>query len=249
MAAFTMMSGLHISGCQAGVDAEFFDRGQEVRQTEYHLLEETDLETSVSVLQGETEGNVVYLIGGIHGDETAGWKAAGQLKGSAISSGMLYILSPANLYGAEHEQRKTKEERDLNRNFPGDENGCDAERIAAAIYQDIAQKQPKLVLDLHEAVSEKEGRDFLGNSLICQSLESSGDLVLELLGASAQEKLTSKPLNLYGSPPPGSLNHIVTEKLGIPVITVETDREEALETRIRNHMEIVEYVLQYLEMK
>ena len=136
----------------------------------------------------------------------------------------------------------------MNRNFPGDADGCDAERIAAAIYQDIGEKQPELVLDLHEATAE-EGRDFLGNSLICQSMEKDGDLILDLLDASSRGELTSGKLTLYGSPPPGSINRVVTEALGIPVITVETDREEALETRIRNQMEIVEYVLQYFEMK
>lgn len=221
--------------------------GKEER-TEYSLLEGTELELKVTVLSGQSKEPSIYLVGGIHGDEIAGWMAADRWKEEKLQNGSLYIVSPANRYGAEHRKRKTKEERDLNRNFPGDADGCDAERIAAAIYQDIGEKQPELVLDLHEATAE-EGRDFLGNSLICQSMEKDGDLILDLLDASSRGELTSGKLTLYGSPPPGSINRVVTEALGIPVITVETDREEALETRIRNQMEIVEYVLQYFEMK
>lgn len=242
---FWMMSVIVISGCQKKYNVE----QSECAKKKYYLLEGTVLENTVSVTKGKTDGMVIYLVGGIHGDEVAGWKAAERLKEISISSGTLYILSMANRYGVEHNQRKTREERDLNRNFPGDTDGCDTERVAAAIYQDIKEKKPDLVLDLHEALSEKEDRDFIGNSIICQSLDGDGDLVLELLEKSLHGELTSSGLELYGSPPQGSLNRVITEELEIPVITVETFREEALETRIRNHMEIMEYVLRYFEMR
>lgn len=44
------------------------------------------------------------------------------------------------------------------------------------------------------------------------------------------------------------INRTVTEQLEIPAITVETLRTEPLAQRVRNHLEIVKYVLQYENM-
>ncbi len=215
------------------------------RRTTFPLLEGTRLEIEGCTIEGRADGPSIYLVAGLHGDETAGWMAAGRLRELRLSAGKLWIVSPANRYGAAEGKRKTAEERDINRNFPGDRDGCDAERIAAALYEDIEKKKPDLVLDLHEAETENGSKDDLGNSLICLSIETTGDLVLDLMTASQQGQIGSGPLTLYGSPPPGSINRVVTEALGIPVITVETSREEPLERRIENHLEIVGYILDY----
>lgn len=214
----------------------------------YSILAGTELENTVTVKKGKRDGASVYLIAGIHGDESAGVLAANQCKKLRLNAGKLYILSPANQYGAKQNQRLTRERRDLNRNFPGDLNGCDAERTAAAIYADIQEKKPDLVLDLHEAVLEEGTRDSLGNSIICQSIDEIGDLVLELLCESEQGSFGEKAFTLYGSPPPGSVNRVITEELGIPVITIETYREEKLAKRIEKQVKIVCFILAYLEI-
>ena len=66
------------------------------------------------------------------------------------------------------------------------------------------------------------------------------DLILDLLEEFGTD---SRPLTLYGSPPQGSLNRTVTEQLGIPVITIETGRDEALSSRVRQQLDIVEFTL------
>lgn len=204
---------------------------------------------SVTVLCGEADGPAVYVVAGVHGDETAGWRAGNLLKDAHLRAGTLCIISPANAYGAEHDQRKTAEERDLNRNFPGDADGCDAERIAEVIFADIVRRQPELLLDLHEAhEASGGGTDALGNSLVCDAVGDTGELIWELLLASERGTLCASALTLYGSPPRGSINRTVTKLLEIPAITVETLRTEPLAQRVRNHLEIVQYVLQYENM-
>ena len=204
---------------------------------------------SVTVLYGEEDGPAVYVVAGVHGDEIAGWRAGNLLKNACLRAGALYIISPANAYGAANDQRKTAEERDLNRNFPGDADGCDAARIAAEIFSDIAQRQPALLLDLHEAHEASDnGADALGNSLICDASGETGELIWEMLLASENGTLCASPLTLYGSPPRGSINRTVTEQLEIPAITVETLRTEPLAQRVRNQLEIVQYVLQAKNM-
>ena len=190
---------------------------------QYTLLPGSEMEVPVYVQRGGRDGPTVYVVGGTHGDETAGWQAAAELRRTKPEAGTLYVAAPLNAYGAEHNQRKTREERDLNRNFPGNPEGCDAERIAWAVYQDIQEKDPDLVLDLHEAKPRPVA-----------------DLILDLLEEFGTD---SRPLTLYGSPPQGSLNRTVTEQLGIPVITIETGRDEALSSRVRQQLDIVEFTL------
>lgn len=204
----------------------------------YCLLPDSDLEITVYVREGQTEGAVIYIVGGTHGDETAGWQAALALHRAEIEAGTLYVAAPLNVYGAEHDQRKTREERDINRNFPGSPEGCDAEQIAWAVFEDIRDKRPDLVLDLHEAHPDDGIRDALGNSIICRDLQPIEDLALDLL-----EQI--EPLTLYGSPPAGSLNRVVTEELGIPVITIETDRGDALTERVQKQLVIVGFILNW----
>lgn len=220
-----------------------------VQSDEYRFLEGTELETAVTVITGKKAGAAIYVVAGLHGDERAGWIAADRLRNISLEAGTLYVVSPANRYGAEQDKRLTKEERDLNRNFPGDPKGCDAERIAAAVYEDINEKAPVLVLDLHEARPEEGEQDALGNSLICQSLDGISDMVLELMEESGRGVVGSSPLTLYGSPPMGSINRVVTQELQIPVITVETFREEELEQRIENHLEIVGFILEFYGLR
>ena len=252
---------LLLSGCgQQGLDGEpdtwllkdfqgCLEETFDTEREEYPLLEGTEEENTVCVLRGAEDGPVIYVVAGVHGDEVAGWRAGNLLKDASLKAGTLYILSPANLYGAEQDQRTTKSDRDLNRNFPGDPEGWDAQRIAWSIFSDIQDKQPDLVLDLHEARAVQGGRDALGNSLICQSLDGIGDLILDALLDSEAGSLCSGALTLYGSPPAGSITQTVTEQLGIPVITVETYREEPLAQRVRNQLEFTEYVLNYYGLR
>lgn len=216
---------------------------------EYLLLEGTEWENAVCVLRGAEEGPAIYVVAGLHGDETAGWTAGNRLKDGSLRAGTLYILSPANPYGAEHDRRTTKSDRDVNRNFPGDPRGADAQRIAAAIYEDIRDKAPALVLDLHEAREHQGERDNLGNSVIVQSLDGVEDLVMNILLDSGDGKLCASPFDLFSSPPEGSLNRTVTLELDIPTLTVETAREEELERRVDNHLELLDYILKFYAMR
>ena len=224
---------------------EYFPSAGGAERESYVLLEGSGTEVPVTVIRGAEAGPVVAVVAGVHGDEQAGWRAAELLKEADIRAGTLYILSPANPYGAEHDQRRTQDGMDLNRNFPGQAEGDDAQRLAHAIYQALGEWQPALILDLHEAVKPNTPRDALGNSLICCDLEETGNLVLELLTASEEGELCTSPLTLYGSPPSGSLNRTAWEGLGIPAITVETYREEPLEQRVRNQLDILRFVLEY----
>ena len=233
-----------------------FEETYETQRETYKLLEGTEEENTVHVLRGSGEGPVIYVVAGVHGDEVAGWRAGNLLKEATVKAGTVYIVSPANVYGAGENQRKTKSARDLNRSFPGDPDGWDAQRIAWSIYSDIQDKDPVLVMDLHEAIAKEDdyeklgaNYDALGNSLICHSLDGIGDMVLELLLASEAGELCSTPFILYNAPPVGSVNHTVTTELGIPTTTLETLRAEPLAQRVQNQLEILQYIFTWYGLR
>ena len=226
-----------------------FSRQWDTTSESYPIQNGNAYENTIIALKGENEGASIYVVAGLHGDETAGFIAGNLLKELTLRSGVLYILSPANQYGALHGQRETKSGFDPNRHFPGKEDGTDAEAMDAAIFADIKEKAPDLVLDLHEAEAAQNGSDSLGNSIICDDVSLSGDLVWEILLASENGTLGGETLSLYAGAPKGSLNYTVTRELGIPVITIETKSEEQLVQRVGMHLRIVEFILNQYGMR
>lgn len=102
-----------------------------------------------------------------------------------------------------------------------------------------------IVLDLHEAITVRENRDFLGSSLIYTILDDIAELFLDMHTATQERTLCSEPFNFFGPGPLGSINNVVASTLGIPTITVETYRAYVLERRVEDQLAIVGYVLRY----
>ena len=220
-------------------------RTQTLRES-YTLLPDTDFALRVTALQGAQSGKSVYIVAGLHGDEQAAWQAGNLLKEMDLAAGQVWVLSPANPYGAAHDQRTTRSGRDANRWF-GSNTDWDAAVLDRAIAADINEKQPDLILDLHEAhenARQNQDRyDALGNSLVCYSLESIGDTVLDFLQATENAPGFSAPFTLYSSPPAGSLNDYAGRVLGISTITVETWRGEELSSRVQTQLRTVAFFL------
>ncbi len=223
-----------------------FPANYPITKDQYTLLEGTLMEVTVQHIVAENPGKTVYIVAGVHGDERAAWFTGVLLQGISIKSGELYIIAPANANGAKEQTRYVVAEQDLNRSFPGDENGNEAEQAANAIYQDIARVQPDFLFDLHEAIVYREGRDFLGSTLIYTKLDAMGDMFFDLLFATQIGDICSGPFGYNGPGPEGSINATVTSNLGIPTITVETFRGYPMEHRVSDQLQIVEFVLAYM---
>ena len=224
-----------------------FNADYPVVRESYLLTPGTDTETTVVKIAGAEPGPTVYVAAGIHGDERAAWYAGLMLQNASIKAGTLYVLAPANAWGAQRNLRRVGEE-DPNRCFPGAENGTMAQRICNAIFRDVEEKAPEILLDLHEAIVYTGGRDFLGSNLIYSSLTGMEDLFFDLLFATQDGEVTSLPFNINGPGPEGSMNRTVTVELGVPTITVETFRGFEMERRVSDQLKIVAYVLRYKGM-
>ena len=227
----------------------FFGQTFDVEKSTYKLMEGELTETEVLHVRSNNEGPCVYVVGAVHGDERAAWYAALLLREATISCGDLYILAPANANGARNLTRYVTGRQDLNRSFPGDGSGNEAERLADAIFNDIADKKPSLVLDLHEAIVLTQDRDFLGSTYIFTDLKGMEDLFFDLLAATGDGKICHNEFGFNGPGPEGSINATVTRELRIPVITVETFRGFDIGRRVYDQLDTIQFVLDYLGMK
>ena len=226
-------------------EGRFFQTEYPVERETYAINQGNLGESEVLHIKGEEPGPAIYIVAGVHGDEKAAWYAGIMLKNATISSGDLYILSPANVPGAQKKRRYFYASEDLNRSFPGREDGNEAERMANAIYSDISRISPDLVLDLHEAILYTSQRDFLGSTYIFSNLDGMEDLFFSLLWATEDGEICHNDFGYNGPGPKGSINRSVTDGLGIPSITVETFRGFDIKRRIYDQLDTVQFILQW----
>ena len=207
------------------------------------LLRGTEMATPVYLLDSGRPGPVVLMVGAIHGDEPAGSAALQRLLGERPAQGKWVLIPVANRRAFEAAERTPYDMPDLNRSFPGNPRGPAAERLAAALMATVKRYRPTLVLDLHEAaVVDAPGGNELANTLI---LSEEGQAARIALGAleSLPPTPSGRPFSFLSGAPTGSFNRTVASRFGIPVITVETDRRDALEQRVDTQIGIVRRLL------
>lgn len=107
----------------------------------------------VTVINGLKSGPVLLLTAGIHGDEFPAMFALQRLAKEVDAKqlkGTLIIIHVANLDGF-HGRRialNPLDEKNLNREFPGDENGTATEQLAAFLTDEFISKMDFLI-DMH----------------------------------------------------------------------------------------------------
>ena len=82
------------------------------------IMDGTEHETTGYVQTGSSDGPTVMIVGGIHGNEVAGYKAASKLSDLSIERGRLVTVPRANVVAIENGSRSPPGGVDLNRQFP-----------------------------------------------------------------------------------------------------------------------------------
>lgn len=134
----------------------------------WNILQDSIYETAVYKFTSNIPGKKVAIVGGIHGDEVAGWKAALQLKEKRNFVGEVLIIPQASILACKREERYPGRGsavngityKDLNRNFPGDPNGNVTKQIAYAISETVKDFNPDVVVDLHESLRSSSSSFF-----------------------------------------------------------------------------------------
>lgn len=107
----------------------------------------------LTVIAGRAPGPTVAVVAGVHGGKVAAVRAVDSLRrelAGRITRGRVLLLAPANRAGFEAglAQRSPDDSLNLNRVFPGRDDGRPTERLAARIMRDIVA-QSDYLLDLH----------------------------------------------------------------------------------------------------
>lgn len=215
------------------------------------LLEGSPLETDLYINEGVKDGPTVMIVGGVHGNETAGYVAADGIANWEINKGTLLVIPRANQKAIAASSRNAPGGKDLNRAYPGDPEGSNEERLAAAIFGVMTEYEPEWLLDLHEA------RDFhlanprrLGQTLITYPTFEGyemAELVVDKING-----YISNPLHKFTimpGPRTGSTAYAAGTYLGINSYTTETTRSLPLEERVFQQLLLVDIILSQLEMK
>lgn len=117
------------------------------------LSDHTPISMSVHVVHGKKPGPVMFVSGGIHGDEVIGVEVIRRVlasKSLKTMTGTLLAVPIVNAYGLINHSRYLPDRRDLNRVFPGSQTGSLAARLAHQFITQIVAPS-ELGIDLHSA--------------------------------------------------------------------------------------------------
>ena len=173
------------------------------------LYTETTVNMPVHVVHGKREGPTLFVSAALHGDEINGVEIVRRLLLQPQLKkirGTLLVVPIVNVFGFHIQSRYLPDRRDLNRSFPGREQGSLAARLAHIFLNDVV-KRADFGIDLHSAAIH---RDNLPQIRANMSLEALGPLA----------KVFAAPVLIHSAPPEGSLRHSA-EVDDVPILVYE----------------------------
>jgi hypothetical protein len=161
------------------------------------------------VIRGDEPGPTVCLMAGIHGDELNGIEIVrkyfedtkpGDLAGTLLG------VPVVNLHGFRRSSRYLPDRRDLNRFFPGHDQGSSASRIASAVFQGVVRHCDAL-LDFHTGSFHRSNIPQIRANLLVPSIL-------------ALARAFGSGVVVHSEGSPGTLRRAAND-IGVPAITYE----------------------------
>ena len=220
------------------------------------IAEGTKWETPYYQRDSGVEGPVVFITGGVHGNEPAGARAAEQICHWKIIKGRLIMVPRVNKPGLMADIRylpgKPKDLRDLNRNFPKSEQEPKVKDMpASALWELLRVSKPDWFIDLHEGYDFHQiNSDSVGSSIIDVKGELADAIVPEMLEVvNATITDNRKKLVRLRYPVNGSIARAAYERLGaVSMILETTKKDQPISKRTRQHRIMVHTLLMHLGM-
>lgn len=111
----------------------------------------------IRVIRGLRDGPTLFVSAAVHGDELNGVGILHELlvdEHLELRAGTLLLIPVVNVFGFEANQRYLPDRRDLNRSFPGSEEGSLAGRLAQVFTQEVISRC-QYGIDLHTAAIQR----------------------------------------------------------------------------------------------
>ena len=195
------------------------------------LMANTAFQTRYFVKKGARSGPTVVVIGGLHGDEIAGYLAARQLENWTVQSGTLVLIPDANVPAIRANRRFVG--RNMNALFPGNPGGDGNQKLAAAIWNLIVSSKPDLLLTLHESRGfYRQDRARYGQTFTFDFPTHAPRFQKVADAVNAQVPRARDQFSLKIEAFPTCPTFCATRYLGIPATSIETARPLPLPARI-----------------
>ncbi|MEM8722956.1 MAG: succinylglutamate desuccinylase/aspartoacylase family protein [Cyanobacteria bacterium P01_G01_bin.39] len=173
------------------------------------LATQTIVSLPITVVNGIEAGPVLWLSAAIHGDELNGVEIIAQILGNIDPKklrGTIIAVSIVNVFGFIEQSRYLPDRRDLNRSFPGSENGSLASQLANLFMREIVERSTHGI-DLHTAAVHRINLPQIRANLEDETTYQCA-------------KAFGAPLMMHSTTRDGSLRHAATKKK-IPVLLYE----------------------------
>src|SRR5690606_9151914 len=214
----------------------------------------TSQATPAYIIRSSNTGPTVVVVGGVHGSETAGWRAAEEIKDWTIDRGTLVVIPQANRPAVLRSRRTGPDGIDLNRQFPV--NRPPRTALAREIWNLVREFRPVALMDLHEGWGVRRlghrfpgGTPSVGQTLITYPARDARSFALHATRyVDARHVGPSRTYSFLNIGPPvaGSLARKAGAELNIPAFIVEPSQHRTnLTTRIRWHKAFVEQLLKW----
>lgn len=219
----------------------------------YNYANDIEIVTIDSMKTGPT----ILLIGSVHGNEPAGsvalYKFMSILKNNNIQSGKLFIIPCPNKLGLLFNSRwllHRLNNRDLNRNFPRNEEEIALDPISTKIMEYVIKSD--LIIDFHEGWGfHKINPESMGSGIYPGDTKFSIVLANELINnvnQYIQDPIKKFSIEYNKHPDIKSLKNFANY-LGKDYILVETsgqDNIQPMDLRVKQDLEIIQYSLSKL---
>lgn len=107
------------------------------------LYDFTDMNIPIEVIRGKQDGPILFVSGAVHGDEINGVEIVRRLlskKSLKTIKGTLIAVPIVNVFGFNTKSRYLPDRRDLNRSFPGSDEGSLTAQLAHTFMTEIVEK-------------------------------------------------------------------------------------------------------------
>lgn len=225
----------------------------EIEHNESTIMTGTIYETKVHTFVTDVPDPKVVIVGGIHGDEIAGWNAGMELLNYDFKKGSFLIIPKASILACQLVKRYPGQGSnnvyegitysDLNRTFPGNENGTPTEQLAFAIIKVVTVFDPDYIIDLHES-KDSYTNGYLGDSVIYSNVKTA------LFALELTEEMNAKHIALDdtlfhvdNSAPAGSFNNYCSQTFDVIVMTFETNRKLEFSKRLSQQLALIQLLM------
>ncbi|HBQ25544.1 MAG TPA: hypothetical protein DD791_04040 [Syntrophomonas sp.] len=215
------------------------------------LAKGTVYATNMYIIRSGKPGPVVMIVGGVHGNEPAGYIAAGRMINTEIKKGTLIVLPRANNRAVEHKVRYYKGHGDLNRDFPTSKYGSADGTLAKAIWSMVKKYDVDYLMDMHEGYNyaKLQSSSSVGQSLIYYPtgyFRSTVSSIVYKLNSNISTNYREFSLLRY--PARGSLSRAAGQYLGCKSFIFETCTKQTLSTRLYYQQKAAKTLLSKLNM-